>query len=92
MNVLNDLKIVSFRTLIIILMRLRNDGSKNEFFVRIPESLHFRGKVTTACTAGNENFRLTGIINHRGKTTKEGAVFFIVLYKYYRKYFTYDGH
>jgi hypothetical protein len=71
-----DFKISSFRTLVIILMRLLNDGTKNELPVVIEETISLAEKVKQSNDDGLVKYKLSGVINHSGQTTKEGTLFF----------------
>jgi uncharacterized UBP type Zn finger protein len=61
-----------FRVLIILLMRLRNDGSKNDYEVTIEKTLNLREFVHPLSSATTAEFNLTGIISHRGDDIQSG--------------------
>lgn len=67
---------LTFRTIVILLMRLRNDGSKNDYEVDIEENFNLRDFVDPKkATNSSSLYRLSGIINHRGEDIQSGKFF-----------------
>jgi hypothetical protein len=60
-------------------MRLSNDGRKNELPVVIEETISLAEKVEQTSKERKEKYKLSGVINHSGQTTKEGTFIFIFL-------------
>jgi hypothetical protein len=61
---------------VILLMRLRNDGSKNDYEVQIEENINLRDFVDPNKAEGTSSlYILTGIINHRGVDIQSGKFY-----------------